>query len=163
EKTEAVWHARNPSWRCPTTSARRSPAGPTGPRVPSASPFAPGSSWPVPRGPPTRSWPSNWAFAVPPSAPGPAGSWPAGWRGRPGAGRLEGLADEPRPGAPRTVTDEAVEKVVTRTLETKPSHATHWSTRGMAQASGLSQSTVGRIWRAFGLKPHRADTFKLSA
>ncbi len=85
------------------------------------------------------------------------------WRNRFVARRLEGLADEPRPGAPRKVTDEVVERVVTRTLETKPAHATHWSTRGMATASGLSQSTVGRIWRAFGLKPHRADTFKLSA
>ena len=84
------------------------------------------------------------------------------WRSRFVARRLEGLADEPRPGAPRTVTDEVVEQVVTRTLEAKPAHATHWSTRGMAKASGLSQSTVGRIWRAFGLKPHRADTFKLS-
>ncbi len=84
------------------------------------------------------------------------------WRARFVARRLDGLADEPRPGAPRTVTDEAVERVVTRTLETKPTNATHWSTRGMAEVSGLSQSTVGRIWRAFGLKPHRADTFKLS-
>jgi transposase len=84
------------------------------------------------------------------------------WRNRFVARRLEGLADEPRPGAPRAVTDDVVERVVTRTLETKPAHATHWSTRGMARASGLSQSTVGRIWRAFGLKPHRADTFKLS-
>jgi transposase len=84
------------------------------------------------------------------------------WRNRFVARRLDGLADEPRPGAPRTVTDEVVERVVTKTLETKPTHATHWSTRGMAKASGLSQSTVGRIWRAFGLKPHRADTFKLS-
>jgi transposase len=85
------------------------------------------------------------------------------WRNRFVARRLEGLADEPRPGAPRKVTDEDVERVVTRTLEAKPAHATHWSTRGMAKASGLSPSTVGRIWRAFGLKPHRADTFKLSA
>jgi transposase len=85
------------------------------------------------------------------------------WRNRFVARRLEGLADEPRPGAPRKVTDADVERVVTTTLETKPAHATHWSTRGMAKASGLSQSTVGRIWRAFGLKPHRADTFKLSA
>jgi transposase len=85
------------------------------------------------------------------------------WRNRFVARRLDGLADEPRPGAPRKVTDEVVERVVTRTLETKPAHATHWSTRGMAEVSGLSQSTVGRIWRAFGLKPHRADTFKLSA
>jgi transposase len=84
------------------------------------------------------------------------------WRKRFLARRLDGLVDDPRPGTPRTVTDAAVEAVVTRTLESKPPNATHWSTRGMAQASGLSQSTVGRIWRAFGLQPHRADTFKLS-
>jgi transposase len=84
------------------------------------------------------------------------------WRNRFAARRLEGLADEPRPGAPRTVADDEVERVVTATLETKPTNATHGSTRGMARASGMSQSTVGRIWRAFGLKPHRADTFKLS-
>jgi transposase len=84
------------------------------------------------------------------------------WRSRFVARRLEGLADEPRPGAPRTVTDDDVERVVTTTLETQPTNATHWSTRKMAEASGMSQSTVGRIWRAFGLKPHRADTFKLS-
>jgi transposase len=84
------------------------------------------------------------------------------WRNRFVARRLDGLTDEPRPGAPRKVTDEVVGQVVTRTLETKPAHATHWSTRGMAKASGLSQATIGRIWRAFGLKPHRADTFKLS-
>ena len=84
------------------------------------------------------------------------------WRNRFVARRLDGLTDEPRPGAPRAVTDTDVEQVVTRTLETKPAHATHWSTRRMAHASGLSPSTVGRIWRAFGLKPHRADTFKLS-
>lgn len=85
------------------------------------------------------------------------------WRSRFVARRLDGLTDEPRPGAPRKVTDGTVERVVTKTLETKPAHATHWSTRGMARTSGLSQSTVGRIWRAFGLKPHRADTFKPSA
>jgi transposase len=84
------------------------------------------------------------------------------WRSRFVARRLEGLADEPRPGAPRAVSDADVERVVTRTLETKPQNATHWSTRGMARAAGLSQSSVGRIWRAFGLKPHLADTFKLS-
>lgn len=84
------------------------------------------------------------------------------WRNRFVVRRLEGLADEPRPGAPRTVADDAVERVVTQTLETKPANATHWSTRGMARISGMSQATVGRIWRAFGLKPHRADTFKLS-
>lgn len=84
------------------------------------------------------------------------------WRKRFVARRLEGLADEPRPGAPRRITDADVERVVTRTLETKPKAATHWSTRGMAEAQGLSQSSVGRIWRAFGLKPHRTESFKLS-
>lgn len=76
--------------------------------------------------------------------------------------RLEGLADEPRPGAPRTVSDAQVEDVVTRTLETQPDNATHWSTRRMAKATGLSQSAVVRIWHAFGLKPHLSETFKLS-
>ena len=84
------------------------------------------------------------------------------WRRRFVERRLEGLVDEPRPGAPRTVTDADVERVVTRTLESKPRAATHWSTRGLAAELGLSQSTVSRIWRAFGLKPHKADTFKLS-
>jgi transposase len=84
------------------------------------------------------------------------------WRRRFVARRLEGLADEPRPGAPRTITDADVERVVTRTLETKPKSATHWSTRGMAEATGMSPAAVGRIWRAFGLKPHKAETFKLS-
>jgi transposase len=84
------------------------------------------------------------------------------WRNRFIAERLEGLVDEPRPGTPRTVTDADVERVVTRTLETKPKAATHWSTRGMAKATGMSQSAISRIWRAFELKPHRSDTFKLS-
>ena len=84
------------------------------------------------------------------------------WRRRFVERRLEGLADEPRPGAPRTITDADVERVVTRTLESKPKAATHWSTRGMAGAEGLSQSSVGRIWRAFGLKPHQTSSFKLS-
>jgi transposase len=84
------------------------------------------------------------------------------WRSRFIAKRLDGLLDEPRPGAPRTVTDAAVEEVVRKTLETKPRDATHWSTRGMAARCGLSQSTVTRIWRAFGLQPHRTETFKLS-
>src|SRR5262249_38638061 len=79
------------------------------------------------------------------------------------ARRLEGLLDEPRPGAPRTITDAQVERVLTRTLETRPADATHWSTRSMAQASGLSRSAVHRIWRAFALQPHRTETFKLSA
>src|SRR6478735_2038219 len=84
------------------------------------------------------------------------------WRARFVQDRLQGLTDEPRPGAPRTVTDEAVEQVVVRTLESKPVDATHWSTRSMAAATGMSQSAISRIWRAFGLKPHRQETFKLS-
>ncbi len=84
------------------------------------------------------------------------------WRNRFVADRVEGLLDEPRPGAPRQVTDAQVEQVVVRTLETTPRAATHWSTRGMAQATGLSRMTVSRIWRAFGLQPHRTETFKLS-
>ena len=85
------------------------------------------------------------------------------WRRRFVERRLDGLTDEPRPGAPRKITDADVERVITRTLETKPKAATHWSTRGMARAAGLSQSSVGRIWWAFGLKPHRSETFKLSS
>jgi transposase len=85
------------------------------------------------------------------------------WRQRFVRERLDGLLDEPRPGAPRTVTDAAIERIVTQTLETTPAHATHWSTRAMAQRSGVSRSTVHRIWRAFGLQPHRTETFKLSA
>ena len=84
------------------------------------------------------------------------------WRRRFAERRLEGLADEPRPGPPRTVSDELVEEVVVRTLEGAPSDATHWSTRSMAAAVGLSQSTVARIWRAFGLKPHLVEGFKVS-
>ena len=84
------------------------------------------------------------------------------WRRRFIAKRLDGLMDEPRPGAPRKITDDAVEAVVTRTLESTPKGATHWSTRQMAKAAGLSHATVGRIWRAFGLQPHRAEHFQLS-
>jgi transposase len=84
------------------------------------------------------------------------------WRRRFVERRLEGLADEPRPGAPRKITDADVERVVTAALETKPKAATHWSTRGMAEATGMSQTAVSRIWRAFGLRPHKAETFKLS-
>lgn len=84
------------------------------------------------------------------------------WRARFIERRLDGLSDQPRPGAPRKVTDKDVETVITKTLETKPKNATQWSTRGMAEATGLSQSTISRVWRAFGLKPHRTDTFKLS-
>lgn len=86
----------------------------------------------------------------------------ATWRKRFAAKRLDGLADEPRPGAPRKIGDEKIVEVVTTTLETMPAAATHWSTRSMAKASGLSVSTVHRIWRAFSLQPHRSETFKLS-
>src|ERR671929_902359 len=75
---------------------------------------------------------------------------------------MDGLLDEPRPGAPRKITDEQVERAVTATLEATPADATHWSTRGLARATGLSQTAVVRIWRAFALKPHRTETFKLS-
>ena len=84
------------------------------------------------------------------------------WRRRFLDQRVDGLRDEPRPGAPRTIDDERIEAVITRTLESQPDDATHWSSRGMAHDSGLSVSTVQRIWRAFGLKPHRQETFKLS-
>src|ERR1700758_3937510 len=84
------------------------------------------------------------------------------WRRRFAAHRLEGLRDEPRSGTPRTIEDARIETVIVRTLETKPPNATHWSSRSMARASGLSVSTVQGIWRAFGLQPHRLETFKLS-
>ena len=84
------------------------------------------------------------------------------WRTRFVRERLAGLYDEPRPGAPRTITDEEIEQVVVRTLESTPRGATHWSTRGMGQAAGLSHATISRIWHAFGLQPHRSETFKLS-
>ncbi len=84
------------------------------------------------------------------------------WRARFLSLRLEGLHDEARPGAPRTIGDDAVESVIVKTLEETPRDATHWSTRSMAQATGMSQSAISRIWRAFGLKPHLTETFKLS-
>lgn len=84
------------------------------------------------------------------------------WRQRYVEQRMDGLLDEPRPGHPRTVTDDEVESVLVMTLESQPKNATHWSTRTMARASGLSQSTVSRIWRAFHLQPHRTESFKLS-
>lgn len=84
------------------------------------------------------------------------------WRARFLEARLEGLYDEPRPGAPRQITDEQIEQVIIRTLETTPVGATHWSTRDMAKAAHLSRPTIHRIWHAFGLQPHRTETFKLS-
>ncbi len=84
------------------------------------------------------------------------------WRARFIAKRVDGLLDEPRPGAPRRITDAHVERVIRWTLETAPRDATHWSTRAMAKRCGLSQSAVSRIWRAFALQPHRVETFKLS-
>ena len=84
------------------------------------------------------------------------------WRSRFMARRLDGLLDEPRPGAPREISDAAVERVLTLTLESTPRDATHWSTRLMARRCGMSQSAVSRIWRAFALQPHRSETFKLS-
>jgi transposase len=86
----------------------------------------------------------------------------AKWRRRFEAERLDGLVDEPAPGRPRTLTDAHVDAVITRTLESTPKDATHWSTRSMAAEVGLTQSAVHRIWTAFGLQPHRAETFKLS-
>ena len=98
---------------------------------------------------------------------GQLGIWPqtvAKWRGRFVGERLEGLSDEPRPGRPRTIADDQVEQVIVATLERPPpDHDTHWSTRSMARQVGMSQSAISRIWRAFGLKPHLEQTWKLSA
>jgi transposase len=93
------------------------------------------------------------------------GVWPqtvCKWRQRFMMNRLDGLVDEPRPGGPRKVGDEQIEAVLVATLERQPADATHWSRTSMAKESGLSKSTVGRIWKAFGLKPHLVDTFKIS-
>jgi transposase len=84
------------------------------------------------------------------------------WRQRFVERRLDGLLDEPRPGAPRKVADAQIERVVRLTLESTPADATHWSTRAMVKRCGLSQSMVSRIWHAFGLQPHRVEGFKLS-
>jgi transposase len=93
------------------------------------------------------------------------GIWPqtvGKWRQRFQTRRLDGLTDDPRPGAPRKITDEQIEEVIVKTLEAAPADATHWSRSSMAAQSGLSKSTIGRVWKAFGLKPHLVDTFKLS-
>ena len=84
------------------------------------------------------------------------------WRGRFAKRGIDGLHDEPRPGKPRQITDSDVERVIVKTLEESPPDATHWSTRSMAAQTGMSQSAISRIWRAFGLKPHRTEHFKLS-
>ena len=84
------------------------------------------------------------------------------WRRRFCELRLDGLSDDPRPGRPATITATQVEEVLVATLESTPENATHWSRSKMAARSGLSESTIGRIWRAFGLQPHRTETFKLS-
>ena len=84
------------------------------------------------------------------------------WRRRFAERRLDGLADDPRPGQPRKITDEVIEDVLVRTLETLPPDATHWSTRSMAKAAGVSQTAVSQIWRAFGLKPHLVGEYKVS-
>jgi transposase len=85
------------------------------------------------------------------------------WRGRFRRAGIDGLLDEPRAGAPRTISAAVVEQVVAKTLHERPREAAHWSSRAMAKACGLSQTAVVRIWRVFGLQPHRAETFELSA
>jgi len=85
------------------------------------------------------------------------------WRSRFVSQRMDGLLDEPRPGAPRKIGDEKIEELIVRTLESTPRGATHWSTRSMAKATGYSHMTISRVWRAFGLQPHRSETFKLSS
>ena len=84
------------------------------------------------------------------------------WRRRFVERGVDGLLDEPRPGVPRNIDDAKVASVIVQTLESQPHGATHWSTRSIARHSGISTSSVGRIWRAFGLPPHRVETFKLS-
>src|SRR3989442_15808090 len=93
---------------------------------------------------------------------GCTGSTVGKWRGRFARRGIDGLHDEPRPGKPRSISDEDVERVIVKTLEQQPANATHWSTRSMAAATGMSQSAISRIWRAFGLKPHQSEAFKLS-
>src|SRR5215216_2801970 len=90
------------------------------------------------------------------------GSTVGKWRGRFARRGLDGLHDEPRPGKPRTISDADVERVIVKTLQQQPANATHWSTRSLAAATGMSQTAISRIWRAFGLKPHQTEAFKLS-
>ena len=85
------------------------------------------------------------------------------WRRRFAVARLDGLFDEPRPGAPRRIGDDAIAETIRMTLETIPRDATHWSLRSMAKVTGHAPSTIHRIWQAFGLQPHRTETFKLSS
>jgi transcriptional regulator with XRE-family HTH domain len=112
-----------------------------------------GWCWPAPKGWTIRRWQRSFAALW---------AWSAKWRTRFLKSRLEGLYDEPRPGAPRKVGDEKIEAVIIQTLESTPRGQTHWSTRELAKASGLSRMTISRVWRAFGLQPHRAESFKLS-
>src|SRR5439155_9806226 len=91
---------------------------------------------------------------------GCTGSTVGRWRGRFARRGIDGLHDEPRPGKPRSISDEDVERVIVKTLEQQPRNATHWSTRSMAAATGMSQSAGSRIWRAVGLKPHHGETLK---
>jgi transposase len=84
------------------------------------------------------------------------------WRRRFAERGIDGLYDEPRPGAPRQIGDDAIAETIRRTLEETPADATHWSLRGMARATGYAPSTIHRLWKAFGLQPHRVETFKLS-
>src|SRR4051794_26133667 len=84
------------------------------------------------------------------------------WRGRFARRGLDGVHDEPRPGKPRSISDEEGERVIVKTLEGQPAKATHWSTRSVAAATGMSQTAISRIWRAFGLKPHQTEAFRLS-
>src|SRR5438874_4795607 len=93
---------------------------------------------------------------------GCSGSTVGRWRGRFARRGFDGLHDEPRPGKPRSIGDDDVERVIVKTLEEQPPNATHWSTRSMAAATGMSQTAISRIWRAFGLKPHQSEAFKLS-
>src|SRR6266536_773727 len=131
--------ARRRNCHCRMWSARRWFAGRNGARVRRRWRCAAGSCWRVPMGCPTRRWPTGLGFRGRRWVSGVPGSWR----------RLKGLVDEERPGAPRKITDEKVEEVVVATLEQTPKDATHWSRASMAKKTGLSKSSVGRIWKAF--------------